>query len=98
IFSVERFQPSPFYIMDEIDAALDGPNVHRVSMLIREFSDSSQFIVISHREENIVNADKIYGVSMRDSITDVFSVKLEDMEEVETDKSMEDIISEEDSK
>jgi chromosome segregation protein len=78
IFAVQNFMPSPFYVMDEIDAALDGPNVHRVSMLIREFASNSQFLVISHREENIVNADRIYGISMQDGITDIFSVNLEE--------------------
>ena len=95
IFSVERFQPAPFYVMDEIDAALDGPNVHRVSMLIQEFSGDSQFIVISHREENIVNADKIYGVSMKDAITDIFSIKLDEVEDVPTDQSMNELIQSE---
>ncbi|NMC04122.1 MAG: chromosome segregation protein SMC [Candidatus Lokiarchaeota archaeon] len=96
IFAVEHFQPSPFYVMDEIDAALDGPNVHRVSMVIKEFANSSQFIVISHREENIVNADKIYGVSMKDSITDVFSIKMEEMEIASGEKSMDDMLKDED--
>lgn len=77
IFAVQTFSPAPFYVMDEIDAALDGPNVHRVSMVIREFALESQFIVISHREENIVNADIIYGVSQTDGLTDIFSVNLE---------------------
>ena len=53
IFAVQEFYPAPFYILDEIDAALDGPNVHRVSMLLREFSQQAQFLVISHREEFI---------------------------------------------
>ena len=79
IFSVEEFMPSPFYILDEIDAALDGPNVHRVSMLLKDFAHQAQFLVISHREENIVNADRIYGVTMQQSgITDIFSVDLEE--------------------
>jgi chromosome segregation protein len=79
IFAVQEFYPAPFYIMDEIDAALDGPNVHRTSIVIREFSQQAQFLVISHREENIVNADRIYGVSMQQSgITDIFSVDLEE--------------------
>jgi chromosome segregation protein len=79
IFAVQEFYPAPFYIMDEIDAALDGPNVHRVSMVIKEFAAQAQFMVISHREENIVNADRIYGVSMQQSgITDIFSVDLEE--------------------
>ncbi|MFX1568141.1 MAG: AAA family ATPase [Promethearchaeota archaeon] len=79
IFAVQEFYPAPFYVMDEIDAALDGPNVHRVSTVIQEFSKQAQFLVISHREENIVNADRIYGVSMQQSgITDIFSVDLEE--------------------
>ena len=79
IFAVQEFYPAPFYIMDEIDAALDGPNVHRVSVVIKEFARQAQFMVISHREENIVNADRIYGVSMQQSgITDIFSVDLEE--------------------
>ena len=77
IFAVQEFYPAPFYIMDEIDAALDGPNVHRVSIVIKEFAKQAQFLVISHREENIINADRIYGVSMQGGITDVFSVDLE---------------------
>lgn len=79
IFGVQEFMPSPFYILDEVDAQLDGPNVHRVSMTLKEFASQAQFLVISHREENIVNADRIYGVSMQQSgITDVFSVDLEE--------------------
>ncbi len=79
IFAVQEFYPAPFYVMDEIDAALDGPNVHRVSTVIQEFSSQAQFLVISHREENIVNADRIYGVAMQQSgITDIFSVDLEE--------------------
>ena len=79
IFAVQEFYPAPFYVMDEIDAALDGPNVHRVSTVIKEFASQAQFMVISHREENIVNADRIYGVSMQQSgITDIFSVDLEE--------------------
>jgi len=78
IFAVQEFYPAPFYVMDEIDAALDGPNVHRVSTVIKEFASQAQFMVISHREENIINADRIYGVSMQQSgITDIFSVDLE---------------------
>ena len=79
IFAVQEFMPSPFYVLDEVDAQLDGPNVHRVSMLLKEVSSQAQFLVISHREENIVNADRIYGVAMQQSgITDVFSVDLEE--------------------
>ena len=54
-------------------------NVHHFSMVIKEFASQAQFLVISHREENIVNADRIYGVTMQQSgITDIFSVDLEE--------------------
>jgi len=78
IFAVQNFYPAPFYIMDEIDAALDGPNVYRVSMVIKEYAAQSQFLVISHREENITNSEIIYGVAMNDGITDIFNVNLEE--------------------
>ncbi len=94
IFAVQEFYPAPFYVMDEIDAALDGPNVHRVSMVIKEFARQAQFLVISHREENIVNSDRIYGVSMQQSgITDIFSVNLE--EEAKKILELEDVPVEE---
>jgi chromosome segregation protein len=76
IFAVQTQFPAPFYVMDEIDAALDGPNVHRVSNVIKEFADQSQFLVISHREENIMNSEMIYGVSQTDGLTSIFSVDL----------------------
>ncbi len=81
IFAVQNFYPAPFYIMDEIDAALDGPNVYRVSMVIKEYAAQAQFLVISHREENITNSDRIYGVAMNDGITDIFTVDLEEEKE-----------------
>ncbi len=78
IFAVQNFYPAPFYIMDEIDAALDGPNVYRVSMVIKEYAAQSQFLVISHREENITNSEIIYGVARNEGITDIFNVNLEE--------------------
>jgi chromosome segregation protein len=90
IFAVQTQFPAPFYVMDEIDAALDGPNVHRVSTVIKEFAHNSQFLVISHREENIMNSEMIYGVSQADGLTSIFSVNLQDektrMEEEEEPK------------
>ncbi len=78
IFAVQEFYPAPFFVLDEIDASLDVKNCARVSLVIKECSKHAQFLVISHREENIVNADRIYGVTMQQSgITDIFSVDLE---------------------
>ena len=67
------------------------PNVHRVSTVIKEFAIQAQFLVISHREENIVNADRIYGVAMPQSgITNIFSVDLQ--EEAKKILELEDIV------
>ncbi|MHA1729627.1 MAG: AAA family ATPase [Promethearchaeota archaeon] len=77
IFAVQTQFASPFYIMDEIDAALDSINVNRVSIVIKEFAKQAQFLVISHREENIMNAEMIYGVSQTDGLTSIFSVDLQ---------------------
>ncbi|MBN2153468.1 MAG: AAA family ATPase [Candidatus Lokiarchaeota archaeon] len=77
IFAVERFQPSPFYVMDAIDGGLTPPDVHRVSMAIKELASTSQLIVISNREENIANADKVCGVSIKGSTSRVFSMKMD---------------------
>jgi len=58
---------------------MSNPNVHRVSTVIKELASQAQFMVISHREENNVNLDRIYGISMQQSgITDIFSVDLEE--------------------
>ncbi|MBD3341725.1 MAG: hypothetical protein GF353_21650, partial [Candidatus Lokiarchaeota archaeon] len=79
IFAVQEFYPAPFYVMDEIDAALDSINCARLGTEIKAFSNQAQIIVISHREETIVHANRIYGVSMqRSGITDIFSVDLEE--------------------
>ncbi len=62
-------------------------------IIIKEFASQAQFMVISHREENIVNADRIYGVSMQQSgITDIFSVNLQ--EEAKRILELEDIVPE----
>ncbi len=67
--------------------------MHRVSVVVKEFASQAQFMVISHREENIVNADRIYGVSMQQSgITDIFSVNLQ--EEAKRILELEDTVSE----
>jgi len=81
IFAVQVFYPAPFYIMDEIDAALDGPNVDRVSQVIKRFASEAQFLIISHREENIINADTIYGITMQNGITHITAVDLQEEHE-----------------
>lgn len=66
IFAVQEYQPSPFYVMDEVDAALDKENSERLGMLISEYSKTSQFILISHNDSIISQGDNIYGVHMNE--------------------------------
>jgi len=63
-FAILRIRPSPFCILDEIDAALDDINVSRFARYLRRFGDNTQFIVITHRRGTMESADMLYGVAM----------------------------------
>ena len=76
IFSIQEYAPSPFYLLDEVDAALDKFNSGLLSKLIADYSKNAQYIVISHNDNIIIEAEYIYGVSMRDGITKVVSLKV----------------------
>src|SRR5204862_2054423 len=64
LFAVFRARPSPFYPMDEVEAALDDVNLHRFLDLIHEFRDEAQLLVVSHQKRTMEAADSLYGVSM----------------------------------
>jgi chromosome segregation protein len=64
LFAVFRARPSPFYLMDEVEAALDDVNLHRFLDLIHEFRDEAQLLVVSHQKRTMEAADCLYGVSM----------------------------------
>lgn len=64
IFAVQECRPHSFYVLDEVDAALDKHNSEKLSKLIRHYSDKAQYVVISHNDAIISEADTLYGVSM----------------------------------
>ncbi|MBU6216141.1 MAG: chromosome segregation protein SMC, partial [Acidobacteria bacterium] len=64
LFAVFRSRPSPFYVMDEVEAALDDVNLHRFLDLVAEFRDSAQLLIVSHQKRTMEAADVLYGVTM----------------------------------
>jgi len=83
IFSLLRISPTPFCVLDEVDAMLDESNVARFRKLIRELSSETQFIIITHNRNTVEVADIIYGIIMsEDSSSQVLSLKLDEVDEV----------------
>ena len=64
VFSVFLARPSPFYILDEVEAALDDANIDRFLQLIKRFADRAQFIIVTHQKRTMDAAEVLYGVSM----------------------------------
>ncbi len=77
VFSVLEYEESPFYLMDEIDAALDKTNSKKLSELLKDYAEDNQFIVISHNDITVRHAERAYGISMRDGVSKVRSIELE---------------------
>ena len=76
IFAIQEFTPAPFYLLDEVDAALDKHNSEKLSKLIKQYSNRAQYIVISHNDAVITEADQIYGISMQQGISKIIGLKL----------------------
>jgi chromosome segregation protein len=87
LFAVFLARPCPFYILDEVEAALDDLNIDRFLQLIARFSDRAQFIVVTHQKRTMDAADVLYGVSMGgDGVSKVVSRRLGRPEAVSDDE------------
>ncbi|MFI8350566.1 chromosome segregation protein SMC [Streptomyces sp. NPDC085596] len=77
LVSIFKARPSPFYVMDEVEAALDDTNLQRLIGIMRELQESSQLLVITHQKRTMEVADALYGVSMQgDGVSKVISQRL----------------------
>ena len=77
LVAIFKARPSPFYVMDEVEAALDDTNLGRLIVIMEELRESSQLIVITHQKRTMEVADALYGVTMRgDGVTTVISQRL----------------------
>ena len=77
LFAIQNLKPSPFALLDEIEAALDDSNVERFTEYLKKLTKNTQFIVITHRRGTMVGADRLYGITMQEKgISTLVSVKL----------------------
>ena len=86
LFATYMVRPSPFYLLDEIDAALDEGNVNRFVNMLMEFGNSSQFIIITHNKKTVAGAKTLLGVTMEESgVSKIVSIRLDAKPEKEDD-------------
>ncbi|MGA1774710.1 MAG: AAA family ATPase, partial [Nitriliruptoraceae bacterium] len=79
VFAIFRARPSPFYVLDEVDAALDDVNLQRLLKVVRSFRGHAQVIMVTHQKRSMEIADLLYGITMGpDAVTKVLSERLRD--------------------
>jgi chromosome segregation protein len=82
LFAIFRAKPSPFCVLDEVDAPLDDANVDRFNTILREYTDTTQFIVITHNKATMGYAGALYGVTMQEpGVSRKISIRLEDVDD-----------------
>lgn len=83
LFAIYLVKPSPFCVLDEVDAPLDDANIERFSNMIKRFSEDTQFIIITHNKKTMAKAEMMYGVTMPETgISRLVGVKLDEVSEV----------------
>jgi chromosome segregation protein len=85
--SIFKARPSPFYLLDEVEAALDDVNLHRFLVIVREFKVASQILIVTHQKRTMEVADALYGISMAgDGVTRVICERMAGLEEIGADQ------------
>ena len=79
LFAIYLVKPSPFCILDEVDAPLDDSNIDRFIRIIRRFSDNTQFIIVTHNKRTMEAANALYGVTMEEEgVSKILTVRFKD--------------------
>ena len=76
IFALQEYQKAPFFILDEVDAALDMMNTTRLSKMLRDYAKRIQVIVVSHNEETVRHAERAYGVTIKNGVSEILALSL----------------------
>jgi hypothetical protein len=93
LFAIYQVKPSPFCVLDELDAPLDESNNNRFTKVLQRFLEHSQFIVITHSKRTISIADVLYGVTMQErGVSKIVSVKFHRADEIDTDVQVHELV------
>jgi chromosome segregation protein len=82
MFAIYEVRPTPFCILDEVDSPLDDNNLHRFLRMLKDYTDKTQFIIITHNKLTMEMCDTFYGVTMEEfGVSKIISVKLREAQE-----------------